>query len=424
MKTIGIVTEYNPFHLGHAWHVEESRRRAAYGETENGRNPALLQSAGPLHETETDTAVIAVMSGDFVQRGDAALFSKYARAEAACRSGADLVVELPLPWVLTSAEGFACGAVSLLASLGVQYLSFGSESAANLPELEQLSMLLAEPGFMEEIRDSLKKDPAQSFAAARQSCAEARLQRALPELQQPNNILALEYLKTIRNQNLSVTPLAIQRRGAGHDQAGESDFPSASELRRRVRDGPEIGAFVPGTADTVYRRECAAGRIAADRKRQDLLMLSRLRFLKKEDFLCLPDASDGLGTRLYRAVRSESTYDAVIHAAATRRYPLARVRRLCLCAALGINETDRRTIPPYARVLAFNEKGRALLHEADGQAGTPLLIRPSQVSRLGTAAQETFECGANAHDFYTLFYPSAEQRTCGDDWRNGPVICS
>ena len=414
MKTIGIVSEYNPFHQGHAWHVEESRRQAAYGKMgDTDYASEILRSAGTICDTDTDTAVVAVMSGDFVQRGEAAVFSKYARAEAACRSGVDLVIELPLPWALASAEGFARGAVSLLASLGAAYLSFGSESAGKLTELKELAGLLLDPLFVEEVRDCLKKNPAQSFASARQTCAERRLQRAAPELQQPNNILALEYLKTIRSLNLPVTPLAIPRH-----------FPSASELRNRVRGGREISTFVPGAADTVFRRESAAGRIAADLERQDLLMLSRLRFLKEEDFLTLPDASDGLGKRLYRAVRRESSYDAVIHAAATRRYPLARVRRLCCCAALGIKENDRSLLPPFARILAFNEKGRALLRNAAERAEVPTLIKPAQVSGLGTAAREIFECDANAHDFYTLLYSSAEQRICGEDWRKGPLICS
>ena len=425
MKTIGIVSEYNPFHQGHAWHVEESRRQAAYGKMgDTDYASEILRSAGTICDTDTDTAVVAVMSGDFVQRGEAAVFSKYARAEAACRSGVDLVIELPLPWALASAEGFARGAVSLLASLGAAYLSFGSESAGKLTELKELAGLLLDPLFVDEVRDCLKKNPAQSFASARQICAERRLQRAAPELQQPNNILALEYLKAIRELNLSMTPLAVMRRGALHDQAGESDFPSASELRNRVRGGREISTFVPGAADAVFRRESAAGRIAADLERQDLLMLSRLRFLKEEDFLTLPDASDGLGKRLYRAVRRESSYDAVIHAAATRRYPLARVRRLCCCAALGIKENDRSLLPPFARILAFNEKGRALLRNAAERAEVPTLTKPAQVSGLGTAAREIFECDANAHDFYTLLYSSAEQRICGEDWRNGPVICS
>ena len=276
MKTIGIVAEYNPFHRGHAWHLEESRRLAL----------AAGGDAAPAGCTpEEDTAVIAVMSGDFVQRGEAAVFSKYARAEAACRCGADLVVELPLPWSLSSAEGFARGAVTMLAALGAELISFGSETAGQLPALETLAALLADQAFTEEVRERLKRDPAQSFASARQSAAEARLGRPLPALRQPNNILALEYLKAIREKQLPLTPLAVARRGSGHDEAGESAYPSASELRGRLRDGRELAAGLPPEAEAVFRRERVAGRLAADPERQSLLMLSRLRGLRRRTFL-------------------------------------------------------------------------------------------------------------------------------------------
>ena len=303
-------------------------------------------------------------------------------------------------------------------------LSFGSENAEKLPELERLAELFSSAEFTEEVRESLKKDPTQSFASARQACAERRLGRSTPELLQPNNILAVEYLKAIRKQNLSMKPMAIRRRGAGHDQMGESDFPSGSELRTRLRDSREIGDAIPAAAEKVFRREHEAGRCALDRERQDVLMLSRLRFLNEEGFLTLPDAADGAGKKLFRAVREGNTYDAVLKVAATRRYPLARVRRLCSCAVLGIRESDREGLPPYARILAFNEKGRALLQQRTDSSEIPLLTRPSQVTRLGARAQEIFVRGADAHDFYTLFYSSTDQHVCGADWRTGPAICT
>ena len=173
MKTIGVVAEYNPFHYGHAYHLAESRRIA--GE---------------------DAAVIAVMSGDFVQRGEAAVYSKYARAEAACRCGADLVVELPLPWALASAEGFAKAAVKILAAMGTDLISFGSETE-NLEELAAVADLLRQEGFIDRVRRMLKEHPEQNYAAARQQTAEQILGRKLDCMQRPNSILALEYLKAI-----------------------------------------------------------------------------------------------------------------------------------------------------------------------------------------------------------------------------------
>ena len=432
MKTIGIVAEYNPFHLGHALQIRESRRRA--------------QSDGE------ETAVIAVMSGDFVQRGEAAVFSKYARAEAACRSGADLVVELPLPWALSSAEGFARAAVAMLADLGAEILSFGCETGdsmkrygeaaqtetgpeeealaaqKHLRELEETAELMTSPGFTETILQRLKACPEQSFAAARQACAEEKLGKTLPFLQQPNSILGLEYLKAIRELSLPLKPLAIPRRGAGHDERGENPIPSASELRDRLRSGWGIEGFVPAEAEKIYRREQEEGRAALDAGVRGRLLLSRLRGLKEEEFRGLPDAGDGLGKRLYSAVRSETGYEDILRATATRRYPLARIRRLCVSAALGIPPLAAAGRPPYARILALNERGRRILRDAEAKqglsgTGIPLLSKPAHVRELDDRAQMIFALGAQAHDFYTLFYPAEEQRVCGEDWRRGPAIC-
>lgn len=432
MKTIGIVAEYNPFHLGHARQIRDSRKIT-------GR-------------TGEETAVIAVMSGDFVQRGEAAVFSKYARAEAACRSGADLVVELPLPWTLSSAEGFARGAVAMLADLGAEVLSFGCETEdstkqhrepaqtetdpdgealaaqKHLQELEETAELMTSPGFTETVLQRLKTCPEQSFAAARQACIEERLGKALPFLQQPNNILALEYLKAIRELSLPLMPLAIPRRGAGHDERGENPIPSASELRDRLRSGRGIEGFTAAEAEKVFLRELREGRTALSPGEQGRLLLSRLRWLEEEAFRKLPDANDGLGNRLYSVIQSETSYEDVLKAAATRRYPLARIRRLCVCAALGIPAGAGAGRPPYARILALNERGRRILHDAEekqGFTGTklPLLSKPAHVHELDDRAQTIFSLGAQAHDFYTLFYPTEEQRICGEDWRSGPVIC-
>ena len=167
MNIIGIVGEYNPFHSGHEYHIQQSR-----------------QALGG------DCPVVCVMSGDFVQRGEPAIYSKFARAEAACRCGADLVVELPLPWSLSSAEGFARGAVYLLSKLGATHLSFGSE-AGELEPLETIAQTLLDPAVNGEIRQVLSSDASLSYAVARQKALETRLGELSAQLELPNNILAV-----------------------------------------------------------------------------------------------------------------------------------------------------------------------------------------------------------------------------------------
>ena len=398
MDMIGIVCEYNPFHLGHAYHIRQAR---AMG--------------GP------DCGILCVLSGDFVQRGEAAVYSKYARAEAACRGGADLVVELPIPWCLSSAEGFARGAVGLLGALGVSALCFGSETG-ELSPLEELSRCLLQPGLQAEVRDLLSNDGSMSYAAARQEAVKARLGSLSALLSQPNNILAVEYLKAIYDLHLDLTPLPVLRAGNGHDRSDQEGFASASSLRKQIAAGKALDAHSPGQALAVFQKEREQGREIRDRSVFETAILSRLRMFDEQYFQSLPDAADGLGNRFYRAVREEAGYDAVLAAAQTKRYPLARIRRLSLCACLGVKAGMADGIPPYARVLAFSERGREMLRFIASHSALPLLTKPASVKQLSPSCQALFRLGADAHDFYVLGYPSRAERRPGADWRTGPKI--
>lgn len=399
MKTVGIVCEYNPFHLGHAYQLEKSRELAG-----------------------AEAALVCVMSGDFVQRGEAALYDKFARAEAACRCGADLVVELPLPWALASAEGFARGAVQLLGGLGVNALSFGSEAGQTEP-LARLARCLLEPGTVEAIRVWLARDQTLSFASARQALLSERLgPEAAALLSQPNNILAVEYLKAVYSLNLPMEVFTVQRLGAGHDGRDAGPGPrSASQLRELRAAGKDIDAFLPAPAAQVFRREREAGRELCDRRLLEAALLSRLRLLREEDFDALPDAAGGLDRRIFRAVQREGSLDAIVDAASGKRYTRARVRRVCLCACLGLGAEMSAGTPPYARVLAASGRGRALLRELDGR-GLPLLTKPAAVRKLGGEAERLFSLGSAAHDLYVLGREEPSQRQAGEDWRRGPFL--
>lgn len=399
MAVIGVVCEYNPFHRGHQLQLERARE--------------ILGAESP---------VICVMSGDFVQRGEAALYAKSARAEAACRSGADLVVELPLPWSLSSAEGFARGAVSLLGALGATHLSFGSETG-ELQPLEELAETLLDPAFTARVKALMAEDASLSYAAARERAAEERLGERARLLRGPNDILAVEYLKALYDLRLELEPLPILREGAPHDGEGTGTGPrSASELRKWIRAGRDPEGEIPPAAAVVFSRERQRGREMADPSVLEVALLSRLRMLDEEDFLSLPDAGDGLGRRLYRAVGEESSLDAVLAAAKTKRYAMARLRRMCLCAALGVREGMSRGLPPYARILAESSRGRELLHRLRESAELPILTKPAAVRGLGRECEALFTLGAKAHDLYVLGYPAKGERRPGADWRTGPVI--
>ena len=376
-KVAGVVAEYNPFHRGHAHQIAETRR--ALGE---------------------DCAVVCVMSGDFVQRGDAAVFDKFQRAEMAVRCGADLVLELPLRWSLSSAEGFARGGVHLLASTGVvTHLSFGSETGELAP-LQHAADGLRDPALGELLREELKR--GLSFPAARQNALERLIGEDAAVLTNPNDLLAVEYLRAIHDLDAALTPAAVRRVGAGHDAAGESDYPSASRLRERLRAGEDVSAWTPHLPDAepVFLDDL------------EIALLSRLRALPPEAFAALPDCAEGLENVLYKAVHSAATLDDILAAAKSKRYPMSRLRRMLLCAALGVRRSDG--LPPYLRVLAANERGRALLHTMRETASLPIITKPA-------AARENadFRLTADAHDLYVL---ARSDKTPGQDWRHSPVM--
>ena len=339
MGVIGVVAEYNPFHFGHEHHLTETVR--SLGE---------------------DCPVVCVMSGDFIQRGQAAVYSKFARAEAAINCGVDLVLELPLPWTLSSAEGFARGAVGLLGATGVvTHLSFGSECGETEP-LERLAEMLLDPLFVNDIKAELSNDEGISFAAARQRAAAKRVGELSCQLETPNNILAVEYIKQLYDQSLHIKPITIQRFGSGHDRTGDIGPRSASEIRRTIASGGDITGSVPDGALAVYQRENKLGRGPVLDENLELAVLSRLRMIDDAAFAALPDAGEGLNFRLARAAREETTIDAIVAAAKSKRYALSRIRRMTMCAALGVKAGDAQGIPPYARVLAATQRGLSLIH--------------------------------------------------------------
>jgi len=393
MKVLGIVAEYNPFHKGHSLHIEESKKAIS-----------------------RDTAVVCVMSGDFVQRGEAAVFSKYARAEAAIKGGADLVLELPLPWALSSAEGFARGSVGMLGSLGcVDYLSFGSE-CGDMNILNTLATAMMDPSLDSAIREEL--DSGISYAAARQNAISKDIGSLAEYLETPNNILAVEYLKALYTQRLRIEPITVQRIGAGHDMEGGS----ASDLRSMLKSDRSIRHYVPHDVLNVFRHEREQGRGPVTMDSLESAIISRLRILNEDDFANVPDAAEGLENRLCAAAHEEASLDGICAAAKSKRYALSRIRRMCMCAALGIKQGQAEGIPPYARVLAANKTGMSVLKIISDKATIPVITKPASAKELSLECRNLFEQGSSAHDLYVLGYAAKEERRGNADWRASPRI--
>ena len=383
METAGIVAEYNPFHRGHAWHIAETRRRLG------GEAP-----------------VVCVMSGHWVQRGECALADKWLRAALALDRGADLVVELPTPWAMASAESFARGAVSLLAATGVvDVLSFGSETGELAP-LEEAAAALDAPDYPERLRAALGR--GLSFPAARQEAAGAAC------LSAPNNNLGVEYLRSLRALGSTIRPLTVPRQGAGHDGPAAGGFASASELRRLLRAGR-------GEEAAPYLTAPWSGELA-DMQHIERAVLARLRTMGEGDWAALPDGggAEGLPSRLAKAAREAVSLEDFYTRAKTRRYPHARLRRLALAAFLGLRAAERPAAPPYVRVLGLGSRGRVLLRRMKDTCPLPVIVKPAQARELDGPARTLFESEARYTDLYGLCFPAP--RPCGAEWIHSPVV--
>ena len=401
MQIAGIIIEYNPMHRGHVYLLEQVRAHLG-----------------------ADTALIGVMSGNFVQRGDFAIVRKHARARAAVESGMDLVLELPLPWAVSSAERFADGGVQVLKKTGlVTDLAFGSE-CGDATALQKAAEALLSPELDEIIRRELAK--GDSFAAVRQRALAALLP---PEeaslLETPNNTLGIEYCKALLRRGSDINPMTVRRKGMHHNGRGPQTGPApATLIREALKRGDRdwaMGEMTPAMG-RVYEVEEAAGRGPVLLETCQRAILARLRSMSEEDFAALDEGREGLYHRLYEASRTAVSVDEVCLSAKTKRYAYARLSRMTLWAWLGLRPADFPAEVPYLRVLAANGTGRTLLARMRETASVPVLTKPADVRLLSPEAQALFDLEARATDLYTLAYPDLSAAGGGQEWREGPVI--
>lgn len=401
MNAVGIVAEYNPFHLGHGWHIAQTRR--------------LLGEDWP---------VLCVMSGNWVQRGECALTDKWTRAAMALSEGADLVLELPLPWAVSSAEGFARGAISLLEASGVvDTLSFGSECGA-VDRLKGAAASLDSSACQRELHHLMGE--GFSFPAARQEALRLSGGGQAELLSTPNNNLGIEYIRALNALKSKIRPMTVTRVGEGHDgkPGKETDSPilSASTIRSKVRQGKwdEAVKGLPLRAKEVLQRA-----EIADMKYIERAMLARLRQMDEGNFSALPDngKEEGLPLRLIRGAKKAKSLEEFYQLAKTRRYTHARMRRLALWAFLGLTADDRSGDgAAYLRVLGMSEKGKNLLHEMKRSAKLPVLTKPAHIRELDCAAQRLFELECRGDDLFGLCFERI--KPCGMNYTTGPVLFS
>ena len=396
MPTAGIVAEYNPFHNGHAHHIAKTRE------------------AGATH-------IVSVTSGHFTQRGEPATMPKRPRCEAALSGGADLIVELPLPWACASAETFAFGAVFILNALGcVDLLSFGSESG-NIESIQKAAEMLTQADGSKELAQALKTGA--SFPRARSRAVEQLFPQAETGLlKNPNDTLAIEYLKTLLKLRSPIKPFAVKRSGARHDaHRPEEGFASASHIRSLMAEGrfSEALAFIPEEARPVYLAACRQGLTPFAMSAAEISILSQLRRMTAEEFAGLPDVAEGLENRIFKAASVSGSYEELLNRIKTKRFTLARIRRIIMAAWLGLSSDYTGNPPPYIRVLGFNNRGSEILAAAKKSATLPIVTRHSHIPDLGGEAARVYALECRAADLYGLCLPT--RQPCGKEQRYKPV---
>ncbi|MBS6936391.1 MAG: nucleotidyltransferase family protein [Clostridium sp.] len=390
MKTAVITAEYNPFHKGHRWQLEQVR------------------AAGASH-------VAVVMSPDFTQRGTPAIFPKRLRAQAALQNGADLVLELPVCYALAGAQRFAFGAVQLAAAMGcVDLLAFGAEDA-DLVQLRQACTALQQEEVNQTIRQLLPSGI--TFAKARERAVAAVYgEETALLLQKPNNILAIEYLCQLEKlPDAHIQPLALGRIGNTHDGEPVGEFASASFLRGLMLEGrwEQAQQYLPQNVWQLYRQAQQDGQFA-DLQLGERAVLSALRRMEQKEMAQLADLSEGLENRLYRASREACSLEQLYAAVKSKRYPLARVRRLVMNAFLQLPAQMQMLPPPYLRVLGMNERGKQILSAMKRTASLPVSTSLMKLARSTQAARQWAQVEAAACDQYSIFCQQIQ--ASGSDW--------
>ena len=381
MKIAGIIAEYDPFHNGHAFHIAQTRRR-----------------------TGCDYVVVC-MDGHFTQRGEPALFSRWNRARMALKCGADAVFELPTLFAVRSADAFARGGVAILGGLGLDYLSFGSE--ADLELIRRMADLRRnEPeSLSRRVREKL--DAGMSHARARGEAVAEALGVSCEAVNQPNAILAAEYLRAVDEQGFNLRPVVVKRVGDYH--GGDlSGFASATAIREAMARGQVEAALAAlpesarpfATPDAMHPMDDA--------------LLFALRGMSVEQMANLPDVTEGLEHRLYAACREASGREALLEALKCKRYTRARLGRMLTHALLGMDKSfaEAHALPNYARLMGIRNGAEPLLAELKARSKLPIVTRAADLK-----ADAVFDLECRATDVWSLLHDAPELRRAGLEFR-------
>ncbi len=403
MKVAAIICEYNPFHKGHQYHIELTKKI-----------------------TGCD-ALICIMSGSFMQRGIPAIIDKWSRAETAVLCGADLVLELPVIYATSSAEIFAKGSVSILDDLGiVDFLSFGSE-CGDAELIKNTSKILAmEPvEYKEILKHNLKL--GLPFARAREKALKGYLhkvgidfgnEKELQELlSSSNNILAIEYCKALYNRNSNIEPITIVRQGESYNSLHmSSGYASATAIREKLKSTYTQGLepFMP--AATIAKLNEIKSKGVNFAYEEHMFPYLKYKLLTQRELHKLPDVSEGLDNCIYQSLHSADSFHGLVMGAKSKRYTYTRISRILCQYFIGLEQFPlsslRNSTSDYARVLAFNDVGRIVLKQIKASSGLEV------ITKLPKTTCSMLEADLKSTASYSVLNPSLSSK---EDYIRGPV---
>lgn len=405
MKVTGIIVEYNPLHNGHIYHINKTK------------------------ELTGCDYIVAVMSGNFVQRGEPALVNKWARAEMALKSGIDLVIELPFIYSTSSAEGFGFGAVSTLNSLGfIDNICFGSETE-DIKSLEYIASILSnEPKEYKTLLHNYLKEGV-SYPSARQRALldYCKLKdsiyynqvKLIEILGSSNNILGIEYLKSIYKLSSKINPFLIKRRDNLYNQTNLTGAISSATSIRKSINSKDIIEALPDYIYSILEYEKNIGRCPVTLSNFTDLILYKLRDSSLTTIRNLLDVGEGLENKIKKGAECSTSIEELIGYIKNKRYTQTRIQRILLYSLLGITKDCKESIKKpvkYIRILGLNEKGKLLLRQAKKSSTIPIITNPSYKE------EELLKYDIHSTDIYVLGYENQIYKSAKQDYKIPPVI--
>ncbi len=387
MITVAIVTEYNPFHSGHKYQIDSIRER--FG---------------------SDTRIIALMSGNFTQRGEVAILDKGERAKNAIDNGVNLVLELPFPFSISSAELFAGAAISILDRLGVvDYLAFGSEES-EIERLIEYAKNCMSNDYQQRLNELIVSESTDGYAVLCQKAYEITFGADAPAVKMsPNNILALEYIKALTKRKSKIKPVAFLRLGADYNAEidCQSTHQSATGIRAALLSG-EYSAleYVPESTKRSILFCKENGTFPVDNFALSSAIISSIRLNSPLTMTNIHDVGGGLYNRLFASAQEANNLDTLISLTETKKYTTSRIRRAIWYSFLGVTSSDVKEAPEYTQVLGMDEVGRTILKEIGKQSSLPIVTKPSNVVALSSIGRRQLSNSQRADSVFELCKPS------------------